>query len=128
MSTKAAIAVGRTEAAVVRAYLEAVEARRPKRERQASPERMTDRLPEIEAQLVEKGSKPIERLRLLQDSRNIENALEALRSQPDLAAAETGFIVHATNYRRRKRIESATWREFEVATDLLARAGFARRQ
>ena len=125
---KAAIAGGRVEAAAVRDYLEALEASRPKRGRQVAPEKLTARKADIDAQLAVGDVKPIKRLELLQDRRDIEAQLASLADEPDMTAVEAGFITHAAGYGHRKGIQYATWREAGVPADLLARAGIMRGQ
>lgn len=123
---KAAIAAGRIEAAAVRDYLEALEAQRPKRGRQVSAETLTERRAGIDAQLDVRDVKPIKRLELLQSRRDIDAQLAALSEEPDMTAAEAGFIEHASSYGARKGIAYATWREFGVSAEMLNRAGITR--
>lgn len=125
---KAAIAAGRIEAAAVRDYLEALESNRPKRGRQVSAETLESRKADIDNQLAAGDIKPIKRLELLQDRRDIEAQLAALADEPDMTAVENGFVSHAANYGSRKGISYPTWREFGVPADLLGRAGITRGQ
>ena len=125
---KAAIAAGRIEAAAVRDYLEALESNKPKRGRQVSAETLESRKADIDNQLAAGDIKPIKRLELLQDRRDIEAQLAALADEPDMTAVENGFIAHASSYGQRKGISYATWREFGVPAELLGRAGIARGQ
>jgi hypothetical protein len=121
---KAAIAAGRIEATAVRDYLEALETHRPKPGRRPSAESLNAKRAAIDAQIGE--AKPIKRLLLMQERRDVEAAIEALQVEPDMASVEEGFAAHAANYGQRKGIQYATWREFGVPTDMLARAGIAR--
>ena len=123
---KAAIAAGRIEAAAVRDYLDALETNRPKPGRQVSPETLAARRAAIDAQLSSGDIKPIKRLELMQDRRDIDERLADLQAEPDMSAVEAGFIAHAASYGARKGISYATWREFGVAAELLARAGITR--
>ena len=125
---KAAIAAGRIEAAAVRDYLEALESNRPKRGRQVSAETLESRKADIDNQLAAGDIKPIKRLELLQDRRDIDAQLAALADEPDMTAVENGFVTHAANYGARKGISYATWREFGVPAELLGRAGITRGQ
>ena len=125
---KAAIAAGRIEAAAVRDYLDALESSRPKRGRQVSPERLTARKADIDAQLAGGDVKPIKRLELMQDRRDIDMQLAALADEQDMTAVENEFIAHAAAYGSRKGIQYATWREAGVPAELLARAGITRGQ
>ena len=121
---KAAIAAGRIEATAVRDYLEALETNRPKPGRRPSAESLTSKRDAIDAEIGE--AKPIKRLLLMQERRDIEAAIEELQVEPDMASVEEGFLAHAANYGQRKGIQYATWREFGVPTDMLARAGITR--
>ena len=125
---KAAIATGRIEAAAVRDYLDALETNKPKRGRQVSPETLTARRADIDAQLGSGDMKPIKRLELLQDRRDMDAQLAAHAEEPDMTAVENGFSTHAATYGARKGIAYATWREFGVPAELLGRAGISRGQ
>ena len=124
---KAAIAAGRVETAAVSGYLEALEAQRPKRGRQVTPERLEARIAEIDAQLTS-DPKPMKRLALMQDRRDVEAQLAALADEPDMTAVEAAFIEHAASFASRRGIAYATWREAGVPADMLGRAGIARGQ
>ena len=121
---KAAIAVGRIEATAVRDYLEALDSNRPRPGRRRSVASLEAKREAIDAQIVD--AKPIHRLNLMQERRDIEAILEAMQVEPDMAVVEDGFATHAAAYGRRKGIQYVTWREFGVPTDMLARAGITR--
>ncbi len=123
---KAAIAVGRIETAAVRDYLEALETHRPRPGRKQTPESLTAKKDAVDAQIAD--AKPIKRLLLMQERRDIEAAIEALQVEPDMASVEAGFVEHAASYGQRKGIQYATWREFSVTPEILARAGVSRGQ
>ena len=125
---KTAIAAGRIEAGTVRDYLEALEANRPKRGRQVSPEKLAERRGAVDALLAAGDVKPIKRLELLQDRRDLDAQLAALADEPDMSSVEQGFITHAASYGQRKGIQYATWREAGVPAELLAKAGISRGQ
>ena len=123
---KAAIAAGRIEAAAVRDYLEALESSKPKRGRQISPETLAARKAAIDNQLAAGDMKPIKKLELMQDRRDVDAQLAALAEEPDMSSVEAGFVTHAANYGARKGIAYATWREAGVSAELLGRAGITR--
>ena len=125
---KAAIAAGRIEAAAVRDYLDALESNKPKRGRQLSPETLGARKADIDSQLGSGAMKPIKRLELMQDRRDLDAQLAALAEELDMTAVEAGFVTHAATYGNRKGIAYATWREFGVSAELLGRAGITRGQ
>lgn len=123
---KAAIAAGRIETAAVRDYLEALESAKPKPGRRLSPEKLQARRDELNAELASGAHKPIKRLEAMQAVRDIEAQIEALQAEPDITAAEQGFVTHAAGFSRRRGIAYATWREYGVPADVLAQAGISR--
>lgn len=125
---KAAIAAGRVEAAAVRDYLEALESSRPRRGRQVSAETLAERRAGIDAGLDSGDLKPLKRLELMQNRRDIDAALAAIAEEPDMSSVEAGFVEHAAAYGQRKGIAYATWREAGVPAELLTRAGISRGQ
>jgi hypothetical protein len=123
---KAALAKGREQANAVRAYLEALEANRPKRGRKRTPESIRKRLEAIDGQYETAGS--LTALQLLQERKNLEAELAAMKSDtgPDLDKLRRGFVRHARAYGASKGIEHATWREIGVPADVLRDAGVKR--
>ena len=121
---KAALAEGRKQGRAVRAYLEALEAHRPKRGRKRTPESMRAKLAEIEATLED--ASPIDRLQLIQTRIDLEQELDAEENKADLAALEQGFIEAAAGYAERKGISYPAWREFGVEPNVLKAAGIKR--
>ena len=105
---KAAIAAGRIGAAAVRDYLDALESSRPKRARQVTPEKLQERRADINSQLGSVNIKPIKRLELMQQRRDIDAQFTAIADEPDMSAVEAGFVEHAPNYGQRKGITCAT--------------------
>ncbi|MDW3220045.1 MAG: hypothetical protein R8F63_15645 [Acidimicrobiales bacterium] len=121
---KAALAEGRAQGRAVRAYLEALEAHKPKRGRKRTPESMRARLAAIETTLAE--ADPMTRLRLVQERLDLESAIEAAETTVDLSALEDGFVAAAAGYGQRKGISYAAWREVGVPASVLKRAGVSR--
>ena len=123
---KAALAKGREQANAVRAYLEALEANRPKRGRKRTPESIAKRIAAIEVQYETAGS--LTALQLLQERKNLETELANMSSKagPDLDKLRRGFVKNARAYGAAKGIEHATWREIGVAADVLRDAGITR--
>src|SRR5450759_1883316 len=102
---KAALAKGRTQANAVRAYLEALEANRPKRGRKRTPESIERRLAAIDAEYETAGS--LTALQLLQERKNLEAELVTLRSasdRPDLEGLRKEFVRHGKSYGQAKGI------------------------
>jgi hypothetical protein len=124
---KAALAKGRTQANAVRAYLEALEANRPKRGRKRTPESIERRLAAIDAEYETAGS--LTALQLLQERKNLEAELIAFRSAsdgPDLERLRKEFARHAKAYGQAKGIAYGTWREIGVPAEVLRQAGISR--
>jgi len=121
---KAALAVGRTQGRAVRAYLEAVDANRPKRGRKRTPDSIKKRLQTIETQLP--SADKLQALHLRQERRDLQDELETMGKSVDLAGVEKDFIASAKAYGDRKGISYATWREAGVSPAVLTQAGISR--
>src|SRR5437867_11331969 len=89
---KAALAEGRDQGRMVRRYLEALEANRPRRGRKVTPDSMKKKLAAIEQKLP--GADPLTRLQLTQERMNLEKALSAGDQRVDLTQPE-GEVVEA---------------------------------
>ena len=123
---KAALAKGREQANAVRAYLEALEANRPKRGRKRTPDSIAKRIAAIDAQYETAGS--LTALQLLQERKNLEAELAGMQRDtgPDLDKLRRAFVRNARAYGAAKGIEHATWREIGVPADVLREAGITR--
>jgi hypothetical protein len=121
---KEALAQGRTESRVVRAYLEALEAHKPKRGRKRTPDSIERRLQAIDAELD--STDPLGRVRLTQERMNLQDELTLLESGNDLGELEAQFVEVAASYSERQGISYAAWREIGVAPAVLRSAGVAR--
>jgi hypothetical protein len=124
---KAALAKGRSQASAVRAYLEALEANRPKRGRKRTPESIERRLAAIDAEYETAGA--LTALQLLQERKNLEAELVTLHSAsggPDLDRLRKDFVRNAKAYGQAKGISYGTWREIGVSADVLRQAGISR--
>ena len=71
---KAALAEGRAQGRAVRAYLEALEAHKPKRGRKRTPESMRTRLDVIDSTIDD--ADPMSRLQMVQERMDLVAALE----------------------------------------------------
>jgi hypothetical protein len=120
---KAALALGREQSRAVAAYLEAIEANRPKRGRKRTIDTVKRQLAETNAELDE--STGIRRVELVQRRRDLEVELATMQAGggPDIAALEKAFVKHAKGYAARKGISKAAFREVGVPADVLKRAG-----
>ena len=123
-SHKAALAEGRAQGRAVRAYLEALEAHRPKRGRKRTAESMKKRLAVIDTEYA--NADPLKRLQLAQERLNLQSELANSGSVVDLAGLESDFIAAASGYGERKGISHAAWREVGVPASTLKAAGISR--
>ena len=121
---KAALAEGRAQGAAVRAYIDALEANRPKRGRKRTTETVQRQLDEAISEL--EGATGMRKLELLQARRDLERELENKDSGLNMEALEADFVKVAATYGSRKGIEYATWREFGVSAATLKAAGVSR--
>jgi hypothetical protein len=123
---KAALAKGREQANAVRAYLDALEANRPKRGRKRTPESIARRIAAIDTQYETAGS--LTALQLLQERKNLEAEMVALQGKagPDIDKLRKAFVRNARAYGAAKGIEYATWREIGISADVLRDAGITR--
>lgn len=121
---KAALAKGREEGIVVRRYLEALEAVRPRRGRRRSLSTVQKRLAAIDTQL--ESAEPLSRLHLLQQKKDLEAELDRSNEHTEIDALEKQFVEVAAAYGDRKGISYSTWRAAGVPAPVLQRAGIAR--
>ncbi len=124
-SHKEALALGREQGRLVRRYVDALEANRPKRGRKRTLETVTRRLKEVERQL--ETAQGLDRVHLIQQRMDLRNEMMAKSSVVDLSELEKGFVEAAAEYGRRKGITYAAWREAGVPTSVLSKAGIGRR-
>jgi hypothetical protein len=122
-SHKAALAKGREQGRVVRAYLTALDEHKPKRGRQRTPESITKRLAEIDGALS--SSDPLKRVQLIQERLDLTKERDA--SAPnDLPELEAAFVKVAKVYGDAKGLTWAAWREVGVPAGVLVEAGISR--
>lgn len=117
---KAALAQGRKEARAIKAYLEALEARKPGRP--VSKESLNKRMEKIN-QKLEETDNPLEEVDLIQSKLDIEKQLADLENAVDMETLEAGFIEHAKSYSERKGVSYTAWREYGVPAKVLRSAG-----
>lgn len=108
----------------MRAYLEALEAHKPKRGRRRTPESINKRVAKIEQELPDADQ--LTKLNLIQERMDLTEELEQIENKPDLEALEKDFIAAAANYSERKGITYAAWRELGVPAATLREAGIRR--
>ena len=118
------MAEGRAQGRAVRAYLEALEAHRPKRGRKRTPDSMRARIAVIDETIGE--ADPMKRLELVQERMDLEAAIEAAETTVDLTELEDAFAAAAKSYGERKGISYGAWREVGVPASVLKKAGISR--
>jgi len=121
---KAALAVGRTESKVVRDYLDALRANKPKRGRKRTTDSIKHRLAAIEAELED--ADPLTEVKLVQERMDLQSELENLDGGVDLGSLETEFVKVAKNYSVRQGISYAAWRAVGIEPAILQKAGINR--
>lgn len=123
---KAALAAGRDEGRAVKAYLEGLEAARPKRGRKRSPDTLKARIEAINMQIEE--ASPLKRVQLTQERLDAEAALAELEDEEsvDIESLEKDFIKVAKTYSQRKGISYSAWREIGVPASVLRQANISR--
>lgn len=121
---KEALAVGRAEGRMVRAYLEALDSMRPKRGRKRTKESIARQLERIEAELP--SADPLKRLQLTQEQIDLQEEMQNMETGIDLAALESEFTQVAKDYAERKGISYTAFRQIGVPAAVLKKAGISR--
>jgi hypothetical protein len=122
---KQALAEGREQSRVVREYLDALEAHKPKRGRKRTTESVKKNLTDVNQSLKAAGGSS--RLELIQRRRDLEVELAGMQGGgTDISALEKAFVKVGKSYASRKAISYAAFREFGVPADILKRAGISR--
>ena len=110
---KAAMAAGRTEARHVSAYLEALDANKPRRGRQRTVESIKKQLTDIRSELG--SATAMRKLELVARRIALESELDAKTARGDLLELRKSFVKHAAKYVSRGRLAdslasvSAAW-------------------
>lgn len=120
---KEALAQGRRESRAVKAYLEALGAKRPGRP--VTPDSVKKKLASLEEKLAGE-SDPLKRLDLVQAKLDAEDQLAEMSDEADFDALEKEFVGIAKSYSERKGITYSAWREVGVAAPVLKEAGIPR--
>lgn len=121
---KAALARGRAEGRIVKEYLEALRATKPKRGRKRTPDSIKKRLASIEASM--QSADPLNELKLIQERRDLAQELENMRTTVDLGSIEKRFVEVAKGYSERQGISYSAWREVGVEPKVLKQASITR--
>ena len=119
---KEALAHGRAEARAIKAYLKALDARKPGRP--ITRKGLQRRLETVQ-QRLDSSDDPLRRVQLIQSKLDLEQDLAGMGQAIDLDALEGGFVEHARAYSERKGISYTAWREFGIPAATLKAAGIA---
>jgi hypothetical protein len=117
---KDALAQGRLEARSIKAYLRALDSRRPGRP--VTKESLDKRLERVNAKLGDEND-PLKRIELLQSKLDLQGALASVEDGANLDELATNFVAYAKSYSDRKGISYTAWRQFGVPADVLRKAG-----
>jgi hypothetical protein len=123
-SHKQALAEGREASRHVRAYLEALQANKPKRGRKRTKETVQKQLDDVAAQIG--PATGLKKLELAQRRIDLAAELENFAVKVDLSDLRRAFIKHAKPYAKRKGITYGAWREAGVPAEDLKAAGITR--
>lgn len=121
---KSALAEGRQQASAIRTYLDALEAHKPRRGRQISPDMLRSRIEALRTRAA--SARMADRLQLVQDRLDMEARLEAEEIGFDITALEKAFKRVAKTYAKRKGISYTAFREIGVSAAVLREAGITR--
>ena len=121
---KAALAQGRAEGRIVRDYLDALRANKPKRGRKRTPESINKRLAAIDVEVAD--ADPLTELKLVQERRDLTAELAAMGQGVDIVDIEKSFIEVAASYSQRQGISYSSWRDVGVPAAVLRQAGISR--
>jgi hypothetical protein len=117
---KDALAQGRLEARSIKAYLRALDSRRPGRP--VTKESLDKRLERVNAKLADEND-PLKRIELLQSKLDVESALASVEDGANVDDLADNFVAYAKSYSDRKGISYTAWRQFGVPADVLRKAG-----
>jgi hypothetical protein len=117
---KDALAQGRLEARSIKAYLRALDSRRPGRP--VTKESLDKRLERVNAKLGDEND-PLKRIELLQSKLDLQSALASVEDGANLDDLAANFVAYAKSYSDRKGISYTAWRQFGVPADVLRKAG-----
>ncbi len=121
---KEALAQGRRESRAIRAYLGALEERRPGRP--VSAESLERRLGDVETKLGGETN-PLRRVGLIQSRIDLKDRLSKAQDASNIAELEDNFVDHVAGYSERRGVSYDAWRESGVPAKVLKKAGLSRK-
>ena len=117
---KAALARGRREARAIKAYLDALDSRKPGRP--VTKEGLQSRL-KVANEKLSNENNSLKRVELLQKTIDLEAEIADFDDAVEIHELEAEFVEHARAYSERKKIGYTAWRDFGVPAATLKRAG-----
>jgi hypothetical protein len=122
---KDALVQGRKESRAIKAYLDALSARRPGRP--VTKAGIEDRLKEVRMKIASTED-PLRSVDLIQTRLELEDQLKRLGAGDKLDELESAFVESAASYSQRKGISYTAWREIGVPAATLRKAGISERR
>ncbi len=119
-----ALAVGRRQGNAVRAYLEALEANKPKRGRKRTAETVRANISKIDAEL--ESLDPLQKVLKTQERMDLVEELAKMEAKTDISELEEAFVEIAANFSERRGVTYKAWRAVGVPAEILSRAGISR--
>lgn len=116
---KEALAQGRRESRAIKAYLKALDSKKPGRP--VTKESLEQRLTKINEK-IEATDDPLKNVELIQKRLEIEKELANLEESRNIDELEADFVKHAKSYSERKGITYSAWREAGVPASVLREA------
>jgi len=120
---KEALAQGRRESRIIKAYLEALASRRPGRP--ITPDSVKQKISNLEDKIRQETDQ-LKKVELVQARLDAEAQLEEIEQSADLDTLESEFVEVAASYSDRKGITYSAWREAGVPASALKNAGVPR--
>jgi len=120
---KEALAQGRRESRIIKAYLEALASRRPGRP--ITPDSVKQKISNLEDKIRQETDQ-LKKVELVQARLDAEAQLEEIEQSADLDTLESEFVEVAASYSDRKGITYSAWREAGVPASVLKNAGVPR--
>ena len=119
---KAALARGRTEAAAIKRYLQALDSRRPGRP--VTLAGLQEKLDLLIRKIAEEDD-ALKKVDLVQMRLDTEQRIAGFE-EVDFEMLESSFVRYARGYSERKGISYSAWREIGVPAPVLKQAGIPR--
>ena len=117
---KDALVLGRQQARVIKAYLNAIADRKPGRP--VTKESLERKLALVDEK-IEAADNPLEKVDLIQSRLDTEKVLAQVGDAENLEELEAGFAAYAKGYSERKGISYTAWRQIGVPASVLKSAG-----